>query len=250
LTGVCIQILAAAAPLGAAVFLFIFTVVVGGFPLRDFRQDMPSRRLSRSPQFRIPNANPMSLLAYFRRFTALSAEESEALQASMTVLHYAKGDYVRRAGDAAEQSYFVIEGCVRRYRLLEGEEVTTHFYTEGQWIVSPASFQMHAPARDYLVCVEGCALVVGDEAKAQALFQRFPRFEGISRAVMETVLAEEQEAMARYQISSPEQRYQHLLDTRPDLLQRVPQYQLASYLGVKPESLSRIRRRLAKEDRG
>ncbi|GEN10050.1 hypothetical protein MFU01_50870 [Myxococcus fulvus] len=77
------------------------------------------------------------------------------------------------------------------------------------------------------------------------LYARFPRFESISRRAMEQVLAEQQDRLTSYVIDTPEQRYLRLLATRPDLLQRIPQYQLASYVGVKPESLSRIRKRLA-----
>jgi hypothetical protein len=62
---------------------------------------------------------------------------------------------------------------------------------------------------------------------------------------MEDDFGEQQEALAKFITSSPEARYKNLLETRPDLIQRVPQYHLASYLGVKPESLSRIRKRIA-----
>ncbi|CAM4517670.1 cyclic nucleotide-binding domain-containing protein [Corallococcus exiguus] len=62
---------------------------------------------------------------------------------------------------------------------------------------------------------------------------------------MQKVLAEQQERFASYLTDTPEQRYLKLTRTRPDLLQRIPQYQLASYIGVKPESLSRIRKRIA-----
>ncbi|MFZ4544064.1 MAG: hypothetical protein ACOYOA_08455 [Saprospiraceae bacterium] len=78
------------------------------------------------------------------------------------------------------------------------------------------------------------------------MFKSFPRFETISRIVMETVFAEQMKFMTSYLTDSPEQRYLHLLNTRPNIFQRVPQYQIASYIGVKPESLSRIRKRMLK----
>ena len=78
--------------------------------------------------------------------------------------------------------------------------------------------------------------------KEQELFKRVPKYEALCRMSMEGDFGEQQEALAKFITSSPEQRYKTLLETRPDLLQRVPQYHLASYLGVKPESLSRIRK--------
>ena len=122
--------------------------------------------------------NMASHLDYFRRFSALSTEEAQAI-ADSTVLHtLAKGDHLRREGETSPQTYFVQKGCVRQYRLVEGEEITTHFYTEGQWIMGPMSFGKPIPATDYLICMEPTEVVVGDEEKAQALFDLFPRFEG------------------------------------------------------------------------
>jgi len=79
------------------------------------------------------------------------------------------------------------------------------------------------------------------------LFRRFPRFERISRIALEEELGNYQEMLANFMMSSPEERYLKLLKNRPDLLDRVPHYQLASYLGVKPESLSRIRKRIMRK---
>ena len=95
-----------------------------------------------------------------------------------------------------------------------------------------------------LVCVEDTTVVFSNEAEAQEMFKRFPRFETISRIVMEEYFTEQRKLLMAYVADSPEQRYLKLMETRPDLLQRAPQYQLASYIGVKPESLSRIRKRM------
>ncbi|MBV6652439.1 MAG: hypothetical protein KI786_01700, partial [Mameliella sp.] len=77
------------------------------------------------------------------------------------------------------------------------------------------------------------------------LFRKFPRFETISRAIMERAFAEQKAALTSYYTDSPEQRYLRLIQAKPDLVQRIPQYHLASYIGVKPESLSRIKKRMA-----
>ncbi|KFE71988.1 Crp/Fnr family transcriptional regulator [Hyalangium minutum] len=101
------------------------------------------------------------------------------------------------------------------------------------------------PADHFLVCAEDTTVVVGTEQREQDLYRRFPRFESISRRVMQKVLAEQQERFASYLTDGPEQRYLKLSKTRPEIFQRIPQYQLASYIDVKPESLSRIRKRIA-----
>jgi hypothetical protein len=73
---------------------------------------------------------------------------------------------------------------------------------------------------------------------------RFPKFELMCRKLSEELLAKQQMDFDEFRTSSPEQRYLNLLKKRPDLLQRVPQHQLASYLGIQPQSLSRLRARI------
>ena len=77
------------------------------------------------------------------------------------------------------------------------------------------------------------------------MFKIFPRFETISRAVIEDYFSKQKNILTAFLTDTPEQRYLKLIQTRPDLFQRVPQYHIASYIGIKPESLSRIRKKLA-----
>lgn len=184
------------------------------------------------------------LIAYFMRFSKLSEVEADAIAESMVVKTFPKGTVLLREGQVSTECYFVMEGCVRQYYLIDGEEKTDRFFTEEQWVVSMNSFLQQLPAAHYWVCCEDTTLVIGNEQKENDLYDRFPRFESISRAVMSEMLAEQQTLTASYLTDSPEQRYLKLLESRPDLFQRVPQYQLASYIGVKPESLSRIRKRI------
>jgi len=187
-------------------------------------------------------------VAYFSRISPLSLQESEAIANSMQTRTFLKGEYLLKEGQRSMSTYFILEGCVREYILMDGEEKTTNFFTEEQWAISLNSFTPQNPATHNWVCVEDTTVVVGDEQQAQELFKDFPRFETISRTIMEAAFKEQKEALASYYTDSPEQRYLKLIKSRPGLLQRIPQYYLASYIGVKPESLSRIRKRLASQN--
>lgn len=187
------------------------------------------------------------LINYFSRITPLSEEEALALKESITIKKLKEGAYLLKEAQISDSTYFVLKGCVREFVVLNGEEQTTNFFTEDQWIISTNDLLGKSPSNINLVCTEETHLVVGNEKKAMELFRQFPRFEFISRTIMEAALAEQGKMIRSFQTDSPDERYQKLLKSRPDLLQRVPQYQLASYLGVKPESLSRIRKRMTQK---
>ena len=91
-----------------------------------------------------------------------------------------------------------------------------------------------------LTCQEDCALVVADVESELKMYKQYTELESMTRSMMENYLAQAQNEYAKFIRSSPEARYKMIVQNRPDLLKRVPQHQLASYLGMTPESLSRI----------
>ena len=185
------------------------------------------------------------LVNYFSKISTLSSEEAKAIFTSMQTKTFKKGAYLLKEGQISSNTYFVLEGCIREYILSDGEEKITNFFSEEQWAISLNGLSPKKIANYNWVCMEDTTVVVGNEQQAQVLFERFPRFETISRTIMENAFAEQKEALTSYYTDSPEQRYLKLLKSRPELVQRIPQYYLASYIGVKPESLSRIRKRIA-----
>lgn len=185
------------------------------------------------------------LVEYIAQFPSLNEEETKAIAEKITVRTFSKGTILLKEGEIHDKCYFVLKGCVRQYYLVDGEEKTTAFFTEEQSVVSFANYTARMPSNHYLSCVEDCTLIVGDFQIEQAMYEQFPKLQAITRAMMEQDFGRTQEALARFITSSPEERYVNLLATRPELVQRVPQHQLASYLGVTPESLSRIRKRVA-----
>jgi CRP-like cAMP-binding protein len=185
------------------------------------------------------------LLRYFTGIMPLSDEEARAIAETMSIRHYPKGTVLLREGQVSMEAYFVLDGCVRQYYIVEGDEKTNNFFTEEQWVVSINSISQQIPSNHFLECCLDSTLVVGNRDKEENLYRRFPKLEAMSRKVMEKVFAGQQEIMASYTTDTPEQRYLKLLKSRPELFQKIPQYQIASYVGVKPESLSRIRKRIA-----
>lgn len=175
----------------------------------------------------------------------LTEEQKKRVDELIPVQTFRKGTVLLKEGQIARDSYFTITGCVRAYKLVDGEERTTAFYVEEDPITSATSYNEQVPANHYLECVEDCLLAVLNYEKEKELYREFPQLEILCRVHIEREYGKQQEILADYLTKNPEERYLLLLKTRPALLQRVPQYLLASFIGVQPESLSRIRKRLA-----
>lgn len=187
------------------------------------------------------------LLTSFNALGTLSDEEIAAIDATMREEHYKKGTVLLSDGQFSSNAFFVVEGVVRKYFLINGEEKTSDFFVEGQWVVSLINIQPALPSTYYLACATDCTLAIGDSLKGEALYKKYPNLETISRKLMEQVFRAQQEKIEAYVTDTPELRYRKLLQAGNDLLQKIPQYQIASYVGVTPESLSRIRKRIAQK---
>ena len=182
------------------------------------------------------------LFTFIEQYIDLTAAERQAIVELDLFRTYPKGTLLVKAGDRARESYFVIKGLVRAYYIMDGEECTTSFYSEGE--AFEPIFKADQTAEHYFVCLEACVLSVATPDIEQDVMSRFPRFESVCRKFSEELLAKKQLAFDQFKHATPAQRYLNLLKSRPDLIQRVPQHQIASYLGITPESLSRIRKRL------
>ncbi len=186
------------------------------------------------------------LFDYLAKYLILSEEEKKAILDLDVFKTYDSGTILLKEGDLSNEGYFVIKGCIRSYYIIDGEEKTTEFYTETE-VLSPLCSVNKEPSTYYVSCVEDTILIVSNTDMEPLIFEKFPRFESLCRILTEELLAKNQSAFDDFKTSSPEQRYLNLLQKKPDLIQRVPLHQLASYLGITAPSLSRIRQRLAEK---
>lgn len=183
------------------------------------------------------------LFNYLEQYIVLTSEEKQAIIDMDVFRTYKKGTLLLAEGGYGTESYFVLKGLLRVYYTIDGEEKTTAFYAEMESF-TPTSMVTRKPSEYNVVCVEDCVLNVSNEGMEKEFFKKFPRFELVCRKLSEKLLVKNQADFDQFKTASPEQRYLLLLEQKPDLIQRVPLNQLASYLGITPESLSRIRKRL------
>lgn len=183
------------------------------------------------------------LFEFISKYISLTEDEKNALLSLDLFRTVKKGTTLLKEGQNGKDSYFVLKGCIRTYYIIDGEEKTTAFYTEMD-ALTPHCVINKTPSEYFISCVEDSILTVSDADMEIEINSKFPKFELMCRKMSEELLAKKQIDFDDYKISSPEQRYLNLLQKRPDLIQRVPQQQLASYLGIKPQSLSRLRARI------
>ena len=183
------------------------------------------------------------LFDFISKYISLTEDEKNAILSLDLFRSVKKGTTLLKEGQKSKDSYFVLKGCIRTYYVLDGEEKTTAFYTEME-VLTPPCVINKAPSEYFISCVEDNILSVSNADIEVEINSKFPKFEIMCRMLSEELLAKQRIDFDEFKTSSPEQRYLNLLQNRPDLIQRVPQHQLASYLGIKPQSLSRLRARI------
>ena len=189
------------------------------------------------------------LFDFISKYISLTEEEKNAIL-SLDIFHSVKrGTILLREGQKSQDNYFVLEGCIRKYYIIDGEEKTTAFFTEMEGITPHCSIN-NAPSEYFVSCVEDSILLIANTEMGIEMNTKFPKFQLMCGILSEELLAKQQINFDEFKNSSPEQRYHNLLEKRPDLIQRVPQHQLASFLGIKPQSLSRLRGRILEKNKG
>lgn len=189
------------------------------------------------------------LFDFISKYISVNEDEKNALL-SIDLFHsIKKGTVLLKEGQKSKNSYFVLKGCIRTYYVLDGEEKTTAFYTEMEALTPPCVINK-TPSEYYVSCLEDTILTISNLDMEVEVNSKFPKFDIMCKTLSEELLAKHRIDFDEFKTSSPEQRYLNLLQKRPDLIQRVPQHQLASYLGIKPQSLSRLRARITVKDKG
>ncbi len=156
-----------------------------------------------------------------------------------------KESIVLREGQIANECFFILKGCAKKYFLIDGEEKITGFYTEGQ-VVTPASYTNREPSKYFISTLEETIALFGNPKSEKLAMEKYPELTEFINTITQKLMVNMSDEFDNWVSNSPEDRYLLLVKNRPDIIQRVPQYQIASYLGIKPESLSRIRKRLVK----
>jgi CRP/FNR family transcriptional regulator, anaerobic regulatory protein len=187
------------------------------------------------------------LLDYFDRIIPLSLEEKEHVRSRFHSHLFLKKQFALQHGNVCEHFHFVVRGCLRLFKVdPEGALHVLEFATEDHWISDMASFYRKTPAAHDIDALEDTVVLRVSFADLTDLYTKAPKFNRIFRVLFENHFMQQQDRIGQMFSSTAEERYQSFLKTYPHLQTRLSQVQIAAYLGVTPEFLSRIRGRMAK----
>ena len=185
------------------------------------------------------------LLDLINQITHLDGKESELIKNSFKPLQLTKGEFFLEAGKINKHVGFLHKGLVRYFVYKDGEESTFEFTKEGDFIADYQSFNKKTCSVQNIQAIEVCELLIINYDNLQTIFNTTKNGNLIGRLIVEHRFDVMINQLLAIYMQNHEERYQSFIKNYSDLTQRIPQYLIASYVGVKPESLSRIRRRFA-----
>jgi CRP-like cAMP-binding protein len=176
----------------------------------------------------------------------LQEDEKKLLKSLFKETTLKKGDFFLKSDEYNNQVGFITKGLFRYFVYKNEEESTLEFTKEGEFIAEYQSLTERKPSIQNIQAIEDSHLLTITYDELQTIYNEMPNGNKIGRVVIEHRFNILVRQLLSIYMHNPDQRYVNFVKTYPDLLQRIPQYYIASYVGVKPESLSRIRKRMTK----
>jgi CRP-like cAMP-binding protein len=184
--------------------------------------------------------------AYYKKLAPeLTETDWKALEPKLTFQQFKKGEFVIRSGEICRHVSFINKGLVRIFHLAEGKEICVGFARENEYFSSYTSFLTSQPSYENIEALEDCELVNLSYTDMQAIYKSNPVFETFGRKIAEMLFIMISSQSIGLLSLTPEERYQFILDHQPFIIQRVPQYMIASFIGITPEHLSRLRKKMS-----
>lgn len=185
-----------------------------------------------------------ALKAFIDRIIEVKDEEWKLHRDTLSRKFLRKGEFLLQAGEVCEYVSFVNIGLFRVFTMVNDEEVTNHFFFENNYATEYSSFLTRQPSTESIQAMEDAEVLQLNYKNMQVLYEKAPSWQKYGRLVAEYIFIMAADRAKSLLLYSPEQLYLKVINETPELIERVPLQYIASYLGVQPESLSRIRKRV------
>lgn len=188
------------------------------------------------------------LLNYIANYIVLTKEEQAFLISKVTHRKYLKNQYIVQQGDICNYECYIIKGCTKTFYLdREGQEHIIMFSIEDWWASDMGSFITQSPADFNVQCIENTELIMFSYDIVEELYEKIPKLERFFRKIIEKGFVASQKRIVRNFSLTAKERYLYFKNQYPKIEKRIPQYMLASYLGITKEFLSKIKKQVLVE---
>ncbi len=188
------------------------------------------------------------LAPYLAEQTGMNIDLANQLVADQKVLSIPRGELLLKKGDIAPNFYFVEQGLLRYYFTdSKGKEHIVQFTPQNWFVGDRESIFSGKPAQFFVQALEDSTVVLLDESFVVALFKYYPDFTGLNNLLLHDHISHLHSRVNQLLSYSAEERYLSFMDLYPDISSRISQTMIASYLGITPESLSRVKKELSRK---
>lgn len=184
------------------------------------------------------------LFSKIAELVPLNDHDIQVIDSLFHAEEYKTNDFILKEGLLCNKLWFIAKGLVRYTINTDGEERTFIFRNEGCFISDIDGFILRTAATKNIIAIEDCVLYSVTHAGLQHFFKEVSSGERFGRLLIEQIFLASVNHIVSFYTESPEERYIKLLKQHSDFIQRIPQYHIASFLGIKPQSLCRIKKRL------
>jgi CRP-like cAMP-binding protein len=189
-----------------------------------------------------------NLVSYFKQYFPLNSAERDELAMRFTERKIKQRGFIQQDGDVCRHFTFVVSGCFKMYAVdKNGKEHNIQFAAENDWITDLSSFYSEKPGRLYIEAIEPSVILQIKHPDLLQLYTNHHKFDRNFRIIIEQKFIELQNRVLQNISSTAEERYHSFRQQYPNLSNRLPNTQIASYLGITPEFLSKIRKDLSRK---
>ncbi|MFY7826865.1 MAG: Crp/Fnr family transcriptional regulator [Flectobacillus sp.] len=185
-----------------------------------------------------------NMIAFVRRFVDFSDEEIAAAHSLFEERFIKKGEFFIKSGEYNTSIGFINKGLMRSYFIQNNQETTFQITLENQFVTSMTCYVLNQPSNDFIQAIEDTDICVISKETLEDLCNRFHNWDKFGRLTYEQVALEQEIRLRSFISETAQERYEKILEFQPELINRVPQVYLSNFLGITPQSLSRLRRNI------
>jgi CRP-like cAMP-binding protein len=183
----------------------------------------------------------------FSKFTNFTDTEWLDFSECFKTKHYKKGEYFIKEQAHCNYVGFIVKGLFNYYYLIDGVQHTRQFFFAHNFISDYSSFLLSRKSKAYIQALEDSSVILIHKNDLAIHYEKIPKIQKLGRKMAEYLYIIVSEKYESFLLKTAEERYLELIKSRPKVIKHIPQYMIASYLGITPEGLSRIRKRIAKK---